>query len=114
LTNEEITTLTDLTKTIELKVKLPELEEVKEGYVRKYYIVREHDGKVTVIKDVKLSDDGKHLVFESSEFSAYAIAYNDVVDTTDIPSVLKTGGNIIMLVTLGFVSIAAIGIAFNN
>lgn len=109
-TKEEITTLTDLTKPIELMVALPELEEVKEGYVRNYYIIREHDGKVTVIKDVEVTEDGKHLVFESNEFSTYALAYNDTLDT----KVPETGDNVLAFVVLGFMSIGAIGIALNN
>lgn len=109
-TGEEITTLPELSKAIELMVKLPELEAVKEGYVREYYIIREHNGKVELIKDVTLSEDGKHLLFESKEFSTYALAYNDVLEE----KTPETGDSILYFVGLGFMSIAAVGLALNN
>lgn len=109
-TNEEITTLTDLTKPIELMIEIPELEKVKEGYTRNYYIIREHDGEVTIIKDVELTEDGKYLVFASSEFSTYALAYNDTLDV----KVPETGDNVLSFVTLGFISIGAIALLLNN
>jgi len=111
LTNESVTTLTDLTKEIELMVEIPtNLEEVKEGYTRTYYIVREHNGKVERLENVKVSHDGKHVVFSSKEFSTYALAYTDSLETTTP----DTGDNILSFVALGFISVAAIGMALNN
>jgi len=121
LNDEKIATLPELTKEIELVVQVPNnLEKVKEGYNRIFYIIREHNGKIEVIKDVKLSEDGKFLSFNSKEFSTYALAYKDVETSTSvepapsIPEVPKTGDNVIMFMTLGFISIACIGILFNN
>lgn len=110
VTDAEITKLSELTKPIELMVAMPELEEVKTGYTRNYYIVREHNGEITIIKDVEVSEDGKYLVFESKEFSTYALAYNDVL----AEKVPETGDNVITFVVLGFLSIGAIALALNN
>ncbi len=75
---QKVGNLKELTKEIELKVNIPEkLPKVKEGYVRKYYIVREHDGEVSVL-DTNVSKDGSYLTFKTDKFSTYALAYNDV------------------------------------
>ena len=52
--------------------------DIPEGFERTYYIVKLHNGEVEIIEDVKISEDGKSLIFASDEFSTYAIAYNDV------------------------------------
>lgn len=70
----------ELTKEIELMVLLPEkLINTDEKINRKYYVIREHDGEVEIIEDVKVSDDGKSLIFKSNKFSTYALAYEDEV-----------------------------------
>jgi len=60
---------------ITFKVKIPtDLPEVKEGFTRTYYIVRNHNGKIEFL-DTKVSGD--ELEFSSNLFSTYAIAYSD-------------------------------------
>ena len=67
---------------VEVKLVLPdELPEVKEGFTRKYYVVRVHNGEVTVIDDVTVNDDGT-VSFKSDKFSTYALAYEDVAKET--------------------------------
>ena len=67
---------------IEVTIELPEdLPAVKDGYTRKYYVVRIHDGEVTVIDDVTVNEDGT-ITFKSDKFSAYALAYDDVAKET--------------------------------
>lgn len=72
--------LEKLTDKIEFTVAIPKLETVKEGYVRNYYIIKQHKDKVEVL-DTKVSNDGKFLTFETDEFSTYALAYEDKVKT---------------------------------
>ncbi len=96
--------LRELTKPITLSVKLPELPEVKEGYKRNYYILREHNGKVEKL-ETKLSEDGKSLTFASDKFSRYVIAYVDEV----VPSNPQTGDNILTYVFVGLISILVLG-----
>lgn len=112
LTNEEVGVLSELTDKITLMISIPnDIKEVDEGHTRNYYIIREHDGKIEVIKDVKVSEDGKTLEFESDRFSTYAIAYNDVETVAEVP---KTSDNVSLFVTLGFISIIAIGVSYNT
>ena len=75
--NNLIGNLAELSEPIELKVDIPEqVEAVKEGYTRKYYIIRNHNGEVKLL-DTKVSEDGKSLTFETDQFSTYAIGYTD-------------------------------------
>lgn len=69
--------LTELNSPITLMIALPEsLQKVEEGYLRAYYIVREHDNKVEML-NATLSEDGKYLTFESDKFSGFALAFVD-------------------------------------
>ena len=67
-------------KPVEVTLKLPEvLPEVKEGFTRRYYVVRVHgdNNEITVIDDVTVNDDGT-VTFKSDKFSLYALSYEDV------------------------------------
>lgn len=95
--------LSQLVSPIELSVKLPDsLSKVKSGSVRTYYIVREHDGEITLL-DAKLSDDGSSLIFSTDKFSTYAIAY---VDSNSVLSP-KTYDRIKFYVGIGLVAIGS-------
>lgn len=62
---------------LEIKLDLPrDLPAVKEGFTRKYVVIRVHNGEATVIKDVKDNGDGT-VTFKSDKFSTYALAYVD-------------------------------------
>lgn len=68
---------------VEVTIGIPRnLPEVKEGFSRKYYVIRVHEGEVTVIDDVTVNDDGT-LTFKSDKFSKYALAYEDVENEKD-------------------------------
>jgi len=92
--DKQLTTIPELKNEITFSVAIPEdLPEVEKGYTRSYYIIRNHNGEIEIIKNAKLSEDGKSIIFGSSKFSTYAIAYNDVKtveedkapeDTTDV------------------------------
>lgn len=81
---EETGNLSELTNTISLTLQLPEnLPAVTEGYNRTYYIVREHNGEVSIL-DAVVNEDNT-ISFETDKFSTYALAYEDVKaeDPTD-------------------------------
>lgn len=132
-----VDTIDELKEKISFSVTIPEdLPEVAEGFARKYYIIRNHNGIVEYL-DAILSEDGKTLSFETDKFSAYALAYSDekittsegvpgetveqpkedelVVEdskteetNTDIPN---TGDNIVLYVLLAIVAICGIFVA---
>ena len=105
--------LTELTEKITFTVELPKLEEVKEGYTRKYYVIKKHNDKVEIL-DTKVSEDGKSITFETDEFSTYALAYEDELNSASaetLPSIPQTSDGIIftlfvcIMSLIGFVSI---------
>ena len=105
--NEKIGELSEVVAPIEFKVALTdELKNVKDGYVRSYYILRIHDDKTEIIP-AKL--DGGMLVFSSDKFSNYVLAYEDTADVKN-PATLD---NIASYVITGVLSITAfIGAAY--
>ncbi len=103
--------LTQLNQEITLAVKLPELPKVKDGYNRKYYILREHDGVVEKL-DANLSDDGNSLTFSSDKFSTYAIAYIDTA-TSSIKNP-DTSDNIIMFIGIAFIGLCGLGLTIRS
>ena len=107
--DEVLGTLDELTNKIKFVIALPEdISKVADGYVRKYYVVRYHDGKAEILD---ASSDGKIVTFESDKFSSYALAYTDTKNTTSTEEENpKTGDNIIISVIAGAISIT--GLAF--
>ena len=93
---------------VKVTLGLPtEMPELKEGFTRKYYVVRIHNGEATVISDVTDNGDGT-VSFKSDKFSTYAIAYVDVEEekTTSNP---QTGDSIISKTMI--LGISLIGLA---
>lgn len=69
--------VTESDKPVKVTVGIPtNLPKLKDNFVRKYIIIRIHDGKVTIIDDVTVNADGT-LSFETDKFSTYALAYKD-------------------------------------
>lgn len=106
-TNETLGNLTELTKKIQFAVSIPEnVENVKDGYTRNYYIIKKHNDKVSVINGI-LSKDGKYVIFETDEFSTYALAYEDKeINNVENP---QTSDGIISALVFG--GLALVGIA---
>ena len=104
VTGEALGTLTELNNKIQFNMALPEnLTKVEEGYTRKYYIVRYHDGKSEMIP---ATVDGNVITFESDKFSTYALAYEDTKNSSiENP---PTSDTIITSIVLGTISIAGI------
>ena len=104
VTGEALGTITELNNKIKFNMALPEnLTKVEDGYTRKYYIVRYHDGKSEMIP---ATIDGNVLTFESDKFSTYALAYEDteIVVTPPIENP-STSDNIMLSITAGTLSI---------
>ena len=105
LNNSHLGYLRNLSAPMEFTIALPqELQQVQDGYTRKFYMAYIHDGETKIIDDVKLSADGKFATFLAYEFSTYALAYEDVKDVTD-SDVPKTGDNIAIYSVLAVVSL---------
>ena len=104
----------ELDKAVEVVLEIPTtLEKVKEGYTRKYFVVRLHetlddeDNYKLEVKTLDAKDNGDGTVsFESDKFSTYVLAYEDV-QNVDNP---KTFDGISLYIILGGLSL--IGIAF--
>ena len=108
--NTEIDKLTDLTEEIELMILLPEdLKNTDDKVEREYFVIREHDNTVEKI-NAELSEDGKYLVFESKNFSTYALAYEDTAKVEN-PS---TGDNIMLYAILGLVSLVGLTVVIKK
>ena len=130
-----IDTLDELTEKIKFTVAIPEdvlKSEVAEGFARKYYIIRNHNGVIEYL-DAILSEDGKNISFETDKFSAYALAYRDeeittseggigesieepkddnlATEETNTNNIPNTGDNIVLYVLLTIVSVAGIILA---
>ncbi|HIT89825.1 MAG TPA: LPXTG cell wall anchor domain-containing protein [Candidatus Merdenecus merdavium] len=79
--NEEETKVSDLYAPVELLITLPEAYINQEtGMVREFSVVRIHDGKAEVLKD--LDQNGKTVTISTDKFSTYALMYKDTVKTT--------------------------------
>ena len=99
----------ELSDKIKLTVAIPEdLQTVKEGYNRKYYVVRVHGDSIDIL-DTVVSEDGKSLTFESDKFSVYVLAYADEeAQVAENPNVPATGDNIVLYVVIAVVAVAGI------
>lgn len=81
--NDIVEYVSEAENKVKVTLGLPEgLSKVKDGYIRKYYVVRVHNGETTLIDDV--TDNGDNTIsFMSDKFSTYAVAYTDVLKSND-------------------------------
>lgn len=105
--DEKIGELSEIVAPIEFKVALTdELKNVKDGYVRNYYILRIHDDKTEIIP---AKFDNGNLVFSSDKFSNYVLAYEDTEEVKN-PATLD---NVASYVGTGILSLVSfIGAAY--
>lgn len=105
-----------LDEKVEVTLNIPEtIEKLKEGYTRKYSIIRIHeneveaeDGTITsefesAVLEAKDNGDGT-ITFETDRFSTYVLAYEDVQNTTNP----NTGDNILVYLVLSVISVAGL------
>lgn len=110
ITGEALGNLTELNKKITFNMALPEnIAKVEEGYTRKYYVVRYHDGKSEVIP---ATVDGNIITFESDKFSTYALAYEDTKNSSiENP---PTSDTVIMDLVVGTASVIGLLLVGKN
>lgn len=102
--NSVLGRLSILKSKVSISIDLPEdVEEVEEGYTRKYYVIRIHDGKAEKL-DAKLVD-GK-ITFETDKFSNYTLTYVDTLNDNgndkeldDVPKTSDTGKALILVIS---------------
>lgn len=98
--------VTELNKEIEVKLDVNEmvkkLDKVASNKIRKYYVIRIHDGKTDVI-EATLNDDNT-LSFKTDRFSSYTVTYKDV----DAQTNPKTIDNISSYICVLFIGISAL------
>ena len=75
---------------------------------RKYYIIREHEGQITIIP-AKLVDG--YIQFDTDQFSTYALAYEDVQKSNGAKVDVKTGDNTNITYYALLATIAILGVA---
>lgn len=110
--------VTETDESVKVTLGLPtEMPKLEEGYSRKYYVIRIHNGEAEIIKDVTDNGDGT-VSFKSDKFSTYAIAYVDVKEetTTKTENITnpQTGDSIISNVIIFTVSIVGTTIAIRK
>ena len=90
-TDEQIAKLSTIKEAIKFTVEVPSKlkADIPEGYIRIFYIVRNHNGVIDVLEAKEA--DGK-LSFESDKFSTYAIAYKDIKEESTTPPVEEGEG----------------------
>ena len=93
---EEASKIEETTGNIKVSLKVPEnLKSNNPSKIRKYYILRLHNG---VVDKLETELNGDILSFETDKFSTYALTYEDV----DNP---KTGDSILTYVVLSIISL---------
>ena len=101
--NDIVGYVAESNEAVEVTLGLPqEMPKIKDGYVRKYYIIRVHNGEATLIDNVVDNGDGT-ISFKSDKFSTYALAYNDVVKTVSSPNTFD-GITIYIIILIGSIS----------
>lgn len=105
--NDIVEYVSEAENKVKVTLGLPEgLPKVKDGYIRKYYVVRIHNGKTTLIDDVTDNGDGT-VSFMSDKFSTYAVAYTDVLNSSN-PA---TSDNLVLyMILLSFSIISLISV----
>lgn len=112
-TKDMVDHVEETTEAVSITIPLPTtLEKVQEGYIRKYFIVRVHNGTTTLIDDVKVNSDNT-LTFNTDKFSTYALVYQDTEKTTNPPvepetTNPETGDYIITYILLSLIAIAGL------
>ena len=100
----------------EVSVTLPKpasIPEIKEGFERKYYIIRVHNG-VTDILDATLNEDGT-ISFKTYKFSTYTLTYKDTkIQKTNNPNTFDGILNYVAIALVSVVGMATTTIYFKK
>lgn len=114
LINDNFVLGTEITDKLDNKVKVTldvpkTIEELKEGYTRKYSVIRIHENDDNKFESSVLpatEKDGK-VTFETDRFSTYVLAYEDVKNEikTENP---KTGDNMLTYFVASIISVVGL------
>lgn len=100
----------------EVSVTLPKpasIPEIKEGFERKYYVIRVHNG-VTDILDATLNEDGT-ISFKTDKFSTYTLTYKDTkIQKTNNPNTFDGILNYVAIALVSVVGMATTTIYFKK
>ena len=108
----------ELADEVTFVIALPkDLNAVKDGYTREYYVIRVHEGKTDKLP-VTVNADGT-LSFKTDRFSTYALAYTDTeapkTETPKVPYVPKTADTNMLWSWMAVMAVAAAGaVAFKR
>ena len=107
------TEVEELESAIKVTLDIPTtLEKLKEGYNRKYLVIRLHenkDGKFeATVLDAKDNGDGT-VSFETDKFSTYVLAYEDVKNV-DNPKTFDSASLYIILGGLSLIGLATVSV----
>lgn len=83
-----------------------DLDKVSDNKVRKYYVIRIHDGKTDII-EATLNDN--ILFFKSDKFSSYIVTYKDI-DNISNPKTLDNINVYVIIGTLSLISLIVISL----
>ena len=109
--------VTELEKAVKVTLNVPkDLAKVKEGFTRKYSVIRLHmndkgEFEVDVLPGT-LTKDGL-VEFETDRFSTYVLAYEDVKDTTN-PKTFDGISSIMFVAGLSLVALLAVALYAKN
>ncbi len=102
------TKLTNLPFEVEINVDVPE---AIKGKNKEFAIIRVHDGKATLLKDLDKNPDT--ITFKTDKFSTYAVIEIEPIAKSDNPKTQDTS-NVWLLVILQLGFLSAIKIAYNK
>ena len=110
-------TVTELEKAVKVTLNIPEgLEKVKDGYTRKYSIVRLHvdvnNGEILVDELDATEKDGV-VSFESDKFSTFILTYQDVKATTN-PNTFDGISSVMIISCLSLIALVAVVVFAKN
>lgn len=116
--NDKLDDPKELTEKVEVTLDIPTtLTKVKEGYTRKYVVVRLHKDSETgkyeaTVLDAKENGDGT-VTFKTDKFSTYVLAYEDVEDIKPAKT-YDESISYILFTTISLIAIIGIGVYAKN
>ena len=103
---------TELQKAVKVTLDLPEnLEKVKDGYTRKYSVIRFHinqDNSIDFKELEAIEKEGK-VTFETDKFSTYILTYKDTLATKN-PNTFDGISLYIMMATISLIGLVSLKI----
>lgn len=94
---------------VEVTLELPAtLGKVKAGMTRKYYMIRLHDDKATVL-DAKDNGDGT-ITFASDKFSSYTLTYEDIESPNTYDGIVTS----VIFGAIGFIGLLVVAFSFKQ